>query len=482
MSEVKADATELYDGPTEILDDQNTQVETIKPTGTSPQEDPREVSPSPEPGQTGDSRKRTAETPADGERKRKKVAEGHEKENRPGAVAKRTRTSDERPTFSVVDNETNDEILDFYHQFPGLKDKYHLICKIGEGTFSSVYEAVDLEHDLCDNTAWSRQLTDRPKDDPYYVPLAKAFGNAPSVALKRIYVTSSSQRICNEIRVLSTLRGHPNIVHLITALRHQDQVVVVLPYFRHSDFRDFYLKLTMDEIRDYMRALLSGLEHIHKYRIIHRDVKPSNFLYNLKMRTGVLCDFGLAQREEMTAPKITSEGLSSVSPAPPKRSNRKPGYIINDPRPSVRASRAGTRGFRAPEVLMKVTHQTCAIDLWSVGVILLSIFTGHFPFFQSSEDQEAYLEIAHIFGKQAMQKLALQFRRHLETNIPSVDAPMPFETLCERLHSRRAKEIPPEGYDLLKRLLALHPEERITAAEACMHPFLAGGDGGRATE
>ena len=34
------------------------------------------------------------------------------------------------------------------------------------------------------------------------------------------------------------------------------------------------------------------------------------------------------------------------------------GYPKNDPRPSRRANRAGTRGFRAPEVLLKCTDQT----------------------------------------------------------------------------------------------------------------------------
>lgn len=35
------------------------------------------------------------------------------------------------------------------------------------------------------------------------------------------------------------------------------------------------------------------------------------------------------------------------------------GYVKNDARHQVRANRAGTRGFRAPEILMKVTRQTC---------------------------------------------------------------------------------------------------------------------------
>lgn len=39
--------------------------------------------------------------------------------------------------------------------------------------------------------------------------------------------------------------------------------------------------------------------------------------------------------------------------------NRTPGYVRNDPRHTIRANRAGTRGFRAPEILLRYTRQTC---------------------------------------------------------------------------------------------------------------------------
>lgn len=35
-----------------------------------------------------------------------------------------------------------------------------------------------------------------------------------------------------------------------------------------------------DELRGYLRALLSALQHVHSFGVIHRDVKPSNFLYD----------------------------------------------------------------------------------------------------------------------------------------------------------------------------------------------------------
>ncbi len=47
--------------------------------------------------------------------------------------------------------------------------------------------------------------------------------------------------------------------------------------------------------RLYMRALLAALKDIHKRGIVHRDVKPANFLFDYETGDGVLCDFGLAE-------------------------------------------------------------------------------------------------------------------------------------------------------------------------------------------
>jgi serine/threonine protein kinase len=152
----------------------------------------------------------------------------------------------------------------------------------------------------------------------------------------------------------------------------------------------------------------------------------------------------------------------------------KPGYIKNDVRPPIRANRAGTRGFRAPEVLFKCVHQTVAIDIWSVGVILLSMFTQRFPFFNSNDDYEALLELGCIFGKQRMKYVAYILERTYETNIPSIDQFVPFQKLCQNLNPK--KVIPKEGIEFLSCLLTLDPKARITAKEALEHPFLKNFD------
>jgi cell division control protein 7 len=61
------------------------------------------------------------------------------------------------------------------------------------------------------------------------------------------------------------------------------------------------------------------------------------------------------------------------------------------------ARRGGTRGYRAPEVLLGCTNeQTTAIDVWSAGVIMLQILSCRYPFFRAEDDARAFAELAEI--------------------------------------------------------------------------------------
>lgn len=90
-------------------------------------------------------------------------------------------------------------------------------------------------------------------------------------------------------------RNNTHVAHLIDAIRHEDQVIAVMPFLRHQDFRYYYRTATLPMIRSYMYSLFEALRATHKELIIHRDVKPANFLYDTTTGVGVLCDYGLAQ-------------------------------------------------------------------------------------------------------------------------------------------------------------------------------------------
>lgn len=306
------------------------------------------------------------------------------------------------------------------------------------------------------------------------------------MAIKKIYVTSSPIRIYNELDLLNDLRGCDSVCPLITAFRCSDQVVAVLPYFRHTDFREYFRAMTVADCRIYFRSLFTALAAVHEQRIIHRDIKPTNFLYDPERRRGVLVDFGLAEREgteskpclcsttsEVRKSRIRNSLAATAGPAI--------GYPRSDSRPSRRANRAGTRGFRAPEVLYKCTDQTCAIDVWSAGVILLTILSRRFPFFNSADDVEAMIEISTIFGSKKMKSSALLHGASFETNIPTIGpSGFTFEKIiiwstC-RVGGADGKPTltkdEKEAIEFLECCLDLDPHRRITANEALQHTFL----------
>ncbi|KAJ2689788.1 Cell division control protein 7 [Coemansia spiralis] len=416
-----------------------------------------------------------------------------EDEEREGLADDHTDESDEADDnadlLDVDVESTLEEIEELEGLIPGLAEHYRLLGKIGQGTFSTVYKAIDLQHDRYDNSSWTMIFNEGSDDGNDSSDNAKPRARrrkdtarrARVVAIKKIYVTSSPTRIANEISILNDLKDSRFIAPLVTAMRKEDQVVVVLPYFPNDDFRRFYLDLPVEEMRWYFASLFSALSYAHSKGIMHRDIKPSNFLYDVRRRHGVLVDFGLAEREgDQEAAKHRSRHALQMDLSTAMRLFRsfdqkgRPGIPRKDTRPGLRANRAGTRGFRAPEVLLKIPEQSVAIDIWSVGVILLCFLTRRFPFFQSTDDTEALLEIAVLYGRLEMERAAVALGRSFLTNIPTVkDRGIKFESLAKAYNSEGYDNLPVEVFDLLRRLLTLDPVSRISAEQALEHSFIA---------
>jgi cell division control protein 7 len=258
-------------------------------------------------------------------------------------------------------------------------------------------------------------------------------------------------------------------------------VIAILPYFRHADFREYFREMTVPDMAIYLRSLFTALESVHSHNILHRDIKPTNFLYDPASRRGVLVDFGLAEREGYDCKPCICHEARTREAIRKSTVSIKGGYPRDDTRPSRRANRAGTRGFRAPEVLFKCTEQTTKIDIWSAGVILLTILSRRFPFFNSADDVEAMIEIATIFGSKRMQLAAALHGCMIETSIPTIGrSGFSFEgiVLWSTDRNNDKEELSDDerlAADFLKRCMDLDPSRRLSAEEALQHDFLQMG-------
>lgn len=460
---------------------------------------------------------------------------------------------------------------------PQLEPYFSVVGRIGSGTFSEVYLAR-----LKTTTTSPVQL-----DSGCDIDRTKEY------AIKLVVPTSHPNRLVTELRCLLELGGNHNVIRCLFSVRHEDHVAIVMPYFPHNKFKELVQRATVNAVRDYMKNLLIALQHVHAAGIIHRDVKPTNFLFNMNTKKYALIDFGLAQRIEIkhildggadatlktilnkrrtvvpssqesprkrrvlaelvaahnarwsgsnflagsTIPaldsKVTLEQLlenprcclrvpKAATPTSPQRLSRKPAMspeaqaslpacscygqpLVCDicTRRSVQqhAPRAGTSGFRPPEVLLRCTRQGTAVDMWAAGVILLSLISGRYPFFKAAEDMAALAQIAALLGADRLEACAEALGKRL-TLRPRTAAPSSLAQLCSHLRcstsyggkackKRRCEDVvwclplleqatdssavqpqwPDSAIDLLEKLLEPEPDRRISATEALAHRF-----------
>lgn len=172
------------------------------------------------------------------------------------------------------------------------------------------------------------------------------------VALKR--VSSTAGRLKEEARALWKLR-HQNVVRLLGVCIDPKSEALVLEFADRSLFHEIYDQdgVTRARLDEVLEQLLRGLSFIHSQKFLHLDVKSSNVLC---FPNGVvkLSDFGTARETHETATWMTRAGEMTIR-------------------------------WCAPERLeSNAVKLTPGADIWSLGMVLLEMVSGHVPYVECS--------------------------------------------------------------------------------------------------
>jgi len=205
--------------------------------------------------------------------------------------------------------------------------RYHLEREIGRGAMGTVYLGRD--------TAINRLVAIKA------IPLASEFSDAELVEAR--------SRFFREAETAGRL-NHPNIVTIYDVGEERGLAYIAMEYLkgRHlSEYATANNLLEPRKVLEVMGRTAEALGFAHKQQVVHRDIKPANLMFDPSTDVLKITDFGIA--------RLTGAGSTRT------------GIVL------------GTPSFMSPEQLEGRTV-TGHSDLFSLGVSLFQMLTGHLPF------------------------------------------------------------------------------------------------------
>ena len=162
--------------------------------------------------------------------------------------------------------------------------EYYLIKIIGRGTFGVVYEAYG-------SKTKNNYLTINQGAYPFEENKEDINNEINNInfnekfAIKRYFKSFNPNCGQIELSLLSYLNRKINDNRIVKILdgnyiEKTGDFFFVTPCFKFNKFSEFYKTMSFEKIQIYMFQLLTCLKKIHDVGIIHRDIKPDNFLFN----------------------------------------------------------------------------------------------------------------------------------------------------------------------------------------------------------
>lgn len=273
------------------------------------------------------------------------------------------------------------------------------------------------------------------------------------ISIKFIRKKTTKCRILEETRCLSEMDGEHNIILVHEVNAYNNPAILIFPYVENVYYKDFIRNRTFLQIKQYMFSLLEALNHLHVHKYVHRNIKPSNFLWDPIKEKGVLVGFGLVQEcnEEDFFYSESDEKISCCDKT--HLNNQNNTYFVNDGMEMYSTiARIKTKGFRAPEVLFNSKILTSAMDIWSAGVIFIVLLTKNYSLFTEEYDSDVLDSMEVIFGTEEFKKAAKIYEKVYEPDNSDFHDKLGLEVLLSSMNGTEFDEI---SLDLLNKMLKL---------------------------
>ena len=172
--------------------------------------------------------------------------------------------------------------------------------------------------------------------------------------------------IPSEIQIMATLNKKPqeNILRLLDFFEDDDYYYIETPVHGETgcidlfDLIEFKTNMTEIEAKLIFKQVVSGIRHLHKQGIVHRDIKDENVIVDSEGFVKII-DFGSAT------------------------------YVKSGPFDVF----VGTIDYAAPEVLSGDPYEGKPQDIWAIGILLYTIIFKENPFYNIDEILEGDLKI-----------------------------------------------------------------------------------------
>jgi cyclin-dependent kinase 12/13 len=267
------------------------------------------------------------------------------------------------------------------------------------------------------------------------------------VALKRVRMDNEKEGFpitaIREIKILKIL-NHKNVVRLkeIVTSKGSDynqgkgSIYMVMEFLEHdlTGLTDAGQKFTVPQIKCYMKQLLEGLAYCHAQKVLHRDIKGSNLLISNDGQLK-LADFGLARP-----------------------------FDTDQQRPYT--NRVITLWYRPPELLLGATMYGPAIDMWSAGCIFAELLLRK-PILPGKNEFEQIDLIFKLLGTPDEAAWPKCSKLQYYDMILSQNGHRKYQSRFDE----KFGQLDPLAKDLLRKLLMMDPDKRITADDALDHEY-----------